>query len=397
MNRVEQMKIINRDYGKYLERNIDEIEFDKENNKFKINYSLKTEHDTKNFSFDLSYKNNIKEKVNIEATMVVKIHKLLDNSTSIKNLKTKIEELYNTTTNENYSSHLEDIVDKPIVGSLTDLFCKNKPTEGCIISFDESFRSSNPHIIQIFAGAIKQIYGAGHRYVLLNVLNILVELVKILDKLEEEKNEKDSLIAHIKKIIETLNNDENLKNIMQQTNSSLKLENTNIQQNFGENECYSIEEIIEKSKTVPKQTPDNSDQSIINQMSRIKDGRISATKMILMHLVTGEGYKHFMVKETIELTKKLFDSTDLKLNDKELEETAYENIEEEVVEPLQELLQDPRHEELLQTPIHEEGGSLPPRLPLLRGHNLEGGGNELYKEKYLKYREKYLKLKYNIN
>ena len=51
-------------------------------------------------------------------------------------------------------------------------------------------------------------------------------------------------------------------------------------------------------------------------MHRIQDGRLAATKMVLMHLVTGQGIKHFMVEETITLAKTLYDSTDLKLNDK---------------------------------------------------------------------------------
>ena len=50
-----------------------------------------------------------------------------------------------------------------------------------------------------------------------------------------------------------------------------------------------------------------------NQMHRIKDGRAAATKMTLMHLVTGQGVKHFMVEETIKLCKTLYESTNLDL------------------------------------------------------------------------------------
>ena len=35
--------------------------------------------------------------------------------------------------------------------------------------------------------------------------------------------------------------------------------------------------------------------------------------MVLMHLVTGQGIKHFMVKETIELAETLYKSNDLQL------------------------------------------------------------------------------------
>jgi hypothetical protein len=35
--------------------------------------------------------------------------------------------------------------------------------------------------------------------------------------------------------------------------------------------------------------------------------------MTLMHLVTGQGVKHYMVEETIKLCKTLYDSTNLDL------------------------------------------------------------------------------------
>ncbi len=53
---------------------------------------------------------------------------------------------------------------------------------------------------------------------------------------------------------------------------------------------------------------------IENQMHRVRDGRAAATKMTLMHLVTGQGIKHFMVGETIKLCKTLYESTNLDLS-----------------------------------------------------------------------------------
>jgi hypothetical protein len=50
-----------------------------------------------------------------------------------------------------------------------------------------------------------------------------------------------------------------------------------------------------------------------NQMKRIKDGSLSATKMTMMHLVTGQTYKANMVRNTLELCQVLYKSTDLKL------------------------------------------------------------------------------------
>lgn len=50
-----------------------------------------------------------------------------------------------------------------------------------------------------------------------------------------------------------------------------------------------------------------------NQIKRIKDGLLSATKMTMMHLVTGQTYKNKMVENTLELCQILYRSTDLKL------------------------------------------------------------------------------------
>ncbi len=51
--------------------------------------------------------------------------------------------------------------------------------------------------------------------------------------------------------------------------------------------------------------------SIKNQMNRIQDGRCTASKMVLMHLVTGQGLKHFMVNETAYLTEEFYNSTNI--------------------------------------------------------------------------------------
>ena len=52
-----------------------------------------------------------------------------------------------------------------------------------------------------------------------------------------------------------------------------------------------------------------------NQMLRIEESRISAAKMALMLLVTGQEYKHEMVKETMVLNSILFDSTNIVLSE----------------------------------------------------------------------------------
>jgi len=55
---------------------------------------------------------------------------------------------------------------------------------------------------------------------------------------------------------------------------------------------------------------------IQNQIMRIKDARIGATKMVLMHVVTGQEYKHSMVMETIGLTETLYEATQIEFNKK---------------------------------------------------------------------------------
>ena len=87
-------------------------------------------------------------------------------------------------------------------------------------------------------------------------------------------------------------------------------------------ECGNIAEIMNAAKKYLKKLPDphtlitdNKLQTELNQMHRVQDGRIAATKMVLMHLVTGQGVKHFMVKDTIKLAETLYKSTDLKLTD----------------------------------------------------------------------------------
>lgn len=52
-----------------------------------------------------------------------------------------------------------------------------------------------------------------------------------------------------------------------------------------------------------------------NHMQRVKDKRSSATKMTLMHLVTGQTFKREMVTNTLELCQLLYNATDLKLVD----------------------------------------------------------------------------------
>lgn len=160
-----------------------------------------------------------------------------------------------------------------------------------------------------------------------------------------------------------------------------------------------IDEIIEEAKKIPKIQDSSDELALTNQMLRIKDKRITATKMILMHLVTGQLFKNPMVGETISLTKNLYDSTNIQFSKKTADEIP---LEEEAATGttstggLPERPQTRKITGFTEPQLMPSATELPSTLPLLRG-GFVGDANQLYKEKYLKYREKYLKLKYNIN
>ena len=86
----------------------------------------------------------------------------------------------------------------------------------------------------------------------------------------------------------------------------------------GDEEIGSLKEIMTRLENLPSlpTCPNLSENNKLiteNQIHRIKDGRTAATKMTLMHLVTGQGLKHYMVNETIKLCETLFQSTNLDL------------------------------------------------------------------------------------
>jgi hypothetical protein len=80
----------------------------------------------------------------------------------------------------------------------------------------------------------------------------------------------------------------------------------------------SLKTVMEKLKNLPASLPNPSTSvspTLItdNQMRRVKDGLTTATKKTLMHLVTGQGVKHYMVQETIGLCNTLWEATNLDL------------------------------------------------------------------------------------
>jgi hypothetical protein len=77
--------------------------------------------------------------------------------------------------------------------------------------------------------------------------------------------------------------------------------------------------------------PDQNDFQITmnrNQIQRVKDARIGETKMVMMHVVTGQDYKYLMVKETIGLTNTLYDATQIDLKGETNVKDTNERLEE---------------------------------------------------------------------
>ncbi len=157
------------------------------------------------------------------------------------------------------------------------------------------------------------------------------------NKKEKDLQERKGFIL-MEKVIEKLENPSNddipqaelsaITKLLEVTGSKLKIDSeTNkfiIAKQLDPNtliESIPIGEVIDVVNRFPKNLPvcpsTNSEINKVkaeNQMHRIRDGRAAATKMTLMHLVTGQGVKHFMVGETIKLCKTLYESTNLDLS-----------------------------------------------------------------------------------
>ena len=169
---------------------------------------------------------------------------------------------------------------------------------------------------------------------LITLENIVADIDLILDEFEKKKEEDSKerkgfqlipdVIAELNKIdqAELIT----IANLLKVTGGKLKIANDQdkfLIVNKDGNEIGPIFNIIERINQVPSKLPicpaPNDNQALVklmaeNQMHRIKDGRAAATKMTLMHLVTGQGIKHYMVEETIKLCKTLYDSTNLDLS-----------------------------------------------------------------------------------
>ena len=126
---------------------------------------------------------------------------------------------------------------------------------------------------------------------------------KELQKKIKELEEKNLKLQNMKQVY----NKEDIKQILQLLKiTSVKLEASEIMING----TLKLKDILDKIKQILKLKlllkPNLVEQ---NMIKRIKDSILDATKMVLMHLVTGQAIKHPMVNETIGLTKIFWNST----------------------------------------------------------------------------------------
>jgi hypothetical protein len=176
-----------------------------------------------------------------------------------------------------------------------------------------------------------------HTYkTLKNMLAVLDNIEKIRKEKEDKEASEKATFVKIPDVIVELNDINkipqadlaSIKNLLEITGGKLKLY---IQEEKKEPKekfylftkegalipIYQVIKIIDQFPTLPVCPTDPSSLNKLiaeNQMHRIRDGRAAATKMTLMHLVTGQGIKHYMVEQTMQLCKTLYESTNLDLS-----------------------------------------------------------------------------------
>ena len=256
--------------------------------------------------------------------------------------------------------------------------CNDKPTkEEKINCFEQKFndiQEARPNITKLIKNIINS-YSNEEKIPFLEkkIQETSNELKNMYFSLLKEFSSKDkctkaTLADLITKNEAQLNVDQKLKDLLTDK-YYIKIDNKNaflLKINDDEN-IGNFDEICKKSKDLPENSSlrmKKNDANIVNQMSRIKDSRITATKMVLMHLVTGQNYKHGMVETTIDLAENLYDATNISF------------------------------ESDTSSSLTESSKAISPTA-LSVGSHLIGGRYINYKEKYLKYRTKYLELKYN--
>ncbi len=135
-----------------------------------------------------------------------------------------------------------------------------------------------------------------------DMCNLVTEQNQLIETFNNKLNlESDQLVNLLIKVIKSKNKNNKIATF---NSPALKIGNDN------------ISDILQQFYDLPNLTiPCAPEQIIRNQMKRIQDSRISASKMVLMHLVTGQGIKLGMVNETFCLTQTLYNATNIGVKD----------------------------------------------------------------------------------
>jgi hypothetical protein len=154
-----------------------------------------------------------------------------------------------------------------------------------------------------------------------NLKNVVQKIIELQNKIETSASVPDPLvnIRAQKAIIDTFNELSNpykyaklveILDFFKKDKLTLVLQGDKLQLNG--TPVSTILSEIEKLLAVKEKcsTPNVVE---INQMGRIQAGRITATKMAVMLLVTGQGSKHNMVLETVRLEETLYESSTIDL------------------------------------------------------------------------------------
>ncbi len=236
---------------------------------------------------------------------------------------------------DNFITEVDEVLQKLKTFNLFNSADKSKassPTEPPLVeSFKYDVKSIDFGETDDIVSKIKRVNKDSVTYNdLVRTLNTIKTIEQIREKKLSSEAAERSSFTMIPDVIAELNNLEKIPqadlatitNLLKETNSTLELSNAENKFNFVRNGvAIPIGQVIQITNQYPMQLPtcptnpvDINKITTENQMHRIKDGRAAATKMTLMHLVTGQGVKHFMVEETIKLCKTLYDSTNLDLS-----------------------------------------------------------------------------------
>lgn len=320
----QMIKNINANYSSSITSKVSDIII--ENNKLKIKYEKIGS--TSSIASDFTY--DLKDKVKVTGKIYYDFFK--DNE-RVK----KLDEFKNLI--EKYLKTIEKLTDDQIVMQSRQPDSKIKPDAQNIIDIfnSENFfpinnQKSLPLVLEFKYDSDDQLakytnFGFSNR--IKEKLTNLLKIINIIKDVQKNQQTPASGIVDVISTIDKFNNDPqtdytDIIKLLTVTNSHLQY-NDNSAIKFDlikTNNAIPIDNVFNSInkfnnlQTCPNNNLELNKLLAENQMHRVRDGRVAATKMTLMHLVTGQGIKHFMVGETVKLCTTLYNSTNLDLAEK---------------------------------------------------------------------------------